>query len=124
MPNTEQSLQETGGIPQITFSMEVSGMTQYPTDKTLSITDMPADAKAVGDEIAALEQAIAGIVSDSYPVGSVYMTTSNSAPTFTGTWVEIGITATWTQLKNGKHNYRLFDEGEEGGTVHFWLRTA
>ena len=47
-PDTESSLVETQGIPEITLTMEVSGMTQYPTDKTLAVEDMPADGKYVG----------------------------------------------------------------------------
>ena len=50
--NTEQSIQETGGIPQIEVSLQVSGMTQTAVDKTLSISDMAADAKATGDALA------------------------------------------------------------------------
>lgn len=127
MPN-EQSVQEsiesTGGIPVISVSLEVSGMTSYPTDKTLSIADMAADAKEVGDRFEIVEAAIAGIVGESYPVGSIYMTASPTPPTFTGTWVEIGITATWRQLKTGKHDYEVLESGDTGGSVHFWMRTA
>lgn len=127
MPN-EQSVQEsiesTGGIPVIAVSLEVSGMTQMPVDKTLSIADMAADSKEVGDRFDIVEAAIAGIVTDTYPVGSIYMTTSTSAPVFDGTWVEIGITATWTQLKTGKRDYEALETGDTGGSVHFWLRTA
>lgn len=119
-----QSIEELGGIPVIEVEMEVSGMTAYPTDKTLSIADMPADAKEVGDQIDILQSAIASIISESYPVGSIYMTVSDSAPTFTGTWVEIAITATWNQLKTGKRGYAELESGDTGGTVHFWLRTA
>lgn len=127
MPNeqsVQDSIESTGGIPVINVSLEVSGMTQYPTDKTLNIPDMPADAKEVGDRIDDLEAAIAAVVSDSYPVGSIYMTTRSDAPAFTGTWVEIGITATWSQLKTGKRDYAALAEGDTGGAVHFWLRTA
>ena len=127
MPN-EQSVQEsiesTGGIPVIEVSMQVSGMTQTPVDKTLSIADMAADAKEVGDRFDIVEAAISGIVGESYPVGSIYMSTRATAPTFTGTWIEIGITATWSQLKTGKRDYAELESGDTGGTVHFWLRTA
>jgi len=122
--NVAGSIEETGGIPEIELEVEVSGMTQYPVDKTLSIPDMAADAKEVGDKIDILQAAIASVVGDTYPVGSIYMTVNDEAPDFTGTWVEIGITATWNQLKNGKRNYVELEEGDTGGTVHFWLRTA
>lgn len=195
--SVQQSIEELGGIPAIEVSMEVSGMTAYPTDKTLSIPDMPADAKAVGDLIDSLQgesseqaadiaeiqawtgediplnappeeqtepeeiptiaeaigtlatniaviqawtganiplntdldaptiaQAITNVVSQSYPVGSIYMTTTATAPTFGGTWEEIAITATWAQLKSGTRGYATLATGETGGTVHFWRRTA
>lgn len=121
--NVQDSIESTGGIPEITLAVEVSGMTQYPVDKTLSIPDMAADAKEVGDAITTLQSAIADIEGETYPVGTIYMTVSSDAPTFTGTWIEVGITATWTQLKNGKHDYVELEDGDTGGTVHFWLRT-
>jgi hypothetical protein len=121
--NVQNSIEETGGVPVITMSMEVSGMTQYPTDKTLSIPDMAADAKEVGDALADLAAEISSAISVAYPVGSIYMTTSNSAPTFAGTWTEILITATWSQLKTGKRGYENMESGDTGGSVHFWLRT-
>ena len=153
----QQSIEELGGIPLIELDLEVSGMTAYPTDKTLSIDGMAADAGAVGDkfndvdaDIAANGSAISTIqgwtgadiplssddgapsIKDAidafgvnpYPVGSVYMTTSDSAPSFIGTWVEIAITATWAQLKTGKRGYAELEEGDIGGAVHFWMRTA
>lgn len=156
MPNTEQSIQETGGVPEIAMTLEVSGMTQTAVDKTLTIADMAADAKATGDAIAdvaadlataisdisdieewtgedipvssspgasSIAEAISSIVGESYPVGSIYMTTSNFPPTFTGTWVEIAITATWAQLKIGQRGYAPLEQGVTGGAVHFWLRT-
>ena len=64
MPNTEQNIEETGGIPEIDFELEVSGMTQAAVDKTLSIPDMAADAKATGDAIAAVSEDIADVGSD------------------------------------------------------------
>lgn len=152
-----QSIEELGGIPTIELEMEVSGMTAYPTDKTLSIQDMAADAAAVGNAIDLLQgaisdtaqeiesieawtaddipmsnnpdapsvaEAIDSIISQSYPVGTIYMTISPDAPAFEGTWVEVAISATFTQIKAGKHGYRQLESGETGGPVHFWLRTA
>jgi hypothetical protein len=186
----QQSIEELGGIPLIELDLEVSGMTAYPTDTTLEIHGMAADAWAVGDKLGDLQadvasinartgadipltaeqgapkiatqvgtnttniatntsdindikawtaadipmsstpgaqsvaDAIGGIVSESYPVGSIYMTVGDEAPTFTGTWVEIAITATWAQLKTGKRGYAELEDGDSGGAVHFWLRTA
>ena len=65
MPNSEQNVQDsiesTGGIPEITMTMQVSGMTQMPVDKTLTLADMAADAKATGDAIANLAADISDI---------------------------------------------------------------
>lgn len=153
--DVQRSIEETGGIPEIELELEVSGMTQYPVDKTLSISDMAADAKETGDAIAdsnaaiaqnasdiaeikswtginipvndtpnapSIAEAINDVTSVSYPVGSVYMTISNNPPSFDGVWVEIGITATWAQLKKGTRGVMEMPEGQ-GGPIHFWLRT-
>lgn len=122
MPNTEQSIEETGGIPVIEFEVDVFGMTKYPTDKTLRIPDMPADAKEVGDQLADIEAELANITGDAYPVGSIYITTSPNPPAFKGVWEEIAITATWSQLLSGKRGFEPLETGDTGGDVHFWHR--
>ena len=61
---TQNSINETGGIPEIEVSLEVSGMTQTPVDKTLTISDMAADAKAVGDKFADVDSDIYNIETD------------------------------------------------------------
>lgn len=152
-----QSLVSLGeGVPEINLELEVAGMTAYPTDKTLLIEDMAADAKIVGDKFNDLEADVAdlgvdvgaikewtgadipvnaeddaptiaevldGITSDSWPVGSIWMTISDEEPPFAGTWVEVALTMTIAQMKNGKRGYAALEEGETGGDVHFWLRT-
>lgn len=62
--NTENSLVETEGIPEIELEMEVFGMTQAEVDKTLSIEDCAADAKATGDAIADVTADLADAISD------------------------------------------------------------
>lgn len=76
--NEIQSLISIGsGIPEIEEEIEVSGMTQYPTDKTLSIVDMAADAKSVGDELANLSADMAGALSR---IGAVESETGADIP--------------------------------------------
>lgn len=55
MADTENSLNETSGIPEIDYEVEVFGMTQAEVDKTLTIEDCAADAKAVGDRFGDVE---------------------------------------------------------------------
>ena len=64
MPNTEQSIEETGGVPEITLEVEAFGMVQTAVDKTLSIEDMAADAKATGDAIADVNADLADALED------------------------------------------------------------
>lgn len=64
MPNTEQSIEETGGVPEIELEVEVFGMTQAAVDKTLSIPDMAADAKATGDAIDNVAGDVADLAAD------------------------------------------------------------
>lgn len=155
MADTENSIQEIG-IPTITMTVDPSDEVQWPVDKTLSISEEAADAKATGDAINNVAADVADLMADvgaiqawtgediplnssagstsiadafldvigtTYPVGSIIMTASSDAPSFSGTWVEVGITATWAQLKSGKRDYAELEDGETGGTVHFWLRT-
>lgn len=55
MADTENSINETSGIPEIDYEVEVFGMTQAEVDKTLTIDDCAADAKAVGDRFGNVE---------------------------------------------------------------------
>ena len=189
MADTDTSI-ENGGIPEISMSVQASENVWAAVDKTLTIAEAPAEAKAVGDrfdivegdvadlggDIAAIQQwtgediplntqqsapkiskavsdlgeavagiqewtgedipvnseqgaqtiaeVIADITGDAYPVGSVYTTIKSTPPMFKGTWIEIAITATWNQLKTGKRDYAALGEEEQGGAIHFWLRTA
>lgn len=150
-PNTEQSILNEG-IPVLHFQIAPSQVIYSPVDKTLSISEMPADAKATGDAIQnvkdLLDDDIAGLASDIvdlrndltedideiqetlaslsnlfYPVGSVYVTIETSVPErFTGTWVEIAMPTTWNDLKRGTRSYVELESDPER-TVHFFLRT-
>lgn len=64
MPNTEQSIEQTGGVPVVEVEVDVFGMMMYPTDKTLSVDGMPADAKATGDALDSVDEQIADILLD------------------------------------------------------------
>lgn len=134
--NTQTSIDE--GIPEVNFTLSVAETVQAPVDDTLSIEGMAADAKATGDaidaakadlqeEIDALDEDMDALAGTFFPVGSIYVSTSSSAPTFGGTnwnWQEIMIPATWGDLEDGARSYKNKGSGDTPGTLHFWLRIA
>lgn len=120
MADTENSI-TTQGIPEITLQLEVLNTVQAPVDATLSIAGEAADAKATGDAIAAMQTALNTAVASLFPIGSIYVTTSATAPVFYGTWVEIVMPMTHGDLKNGMRSYV---DGTGTGNLHFWRRTA
>ena len=126
------------GIPEVTFTLQVSEVVTTPVDPTLSISGMSADAKATGDAIAQAKSdlqeeidtintdidSVAGLL---FPVGSVYVSTSANAPTFGGElwqWEEILIPVTNGDLMDGQRSYVEKGENVTAGTLHFWLRIA
>lgn len=134
--NTPESIDD--GIPEVSFTLEVSNVVQAPVDDTLSIAGEAADAKATGDAIAqarsdlqeeidAIETGVDSVANTLFPVGAVYISTSSSAPTFGGenwNWQEIKIPVTQGDLMDGVRSYAALGESETPGTLHFWLRIA
>lgn len=134
--NTPASIDD--GIPEVSFTLQVSNVQQAPIDDTLSISGMAADAKATGDAIAAakseLEEEIedisinvSGVANTLFPVGSVYISTSATAPTFgqsNWNWQEIMIPVTQGDLMDGSRSYTAKGEDDTPGALHFWLRLA
>lgn len=134
--NTPESIDD--GIPEVNFEVEVSQVQQAPVDTTLSIAGMAADAKATGDaieaakaeleeEIASIETDVSGIKDALYPVGSVFISTSSTAPTFGDAdwrWQEIVMPTTWGDLEDGSRSYAALASGQTPGNLHFWLRLA
>ena len=135
-PESQESLSD--GIPEVSFTMEVEETVQAPIDDTLTVSGMAADAKATGDAIAAakadlqeeidnIETGVESVAGKLFPVGSIYISTSASAPTFGGTnwnWQEIMIPVKQGDLINGSRSYAAKGSGDTPGTVHFWLRIA
>lgn len=134
--NTPASIDD--GIPEVSFTLEVSNTVQAPVDPTLSIEGAAADAKATGDAIQAakdelqeqidnIETGVESVAGQLFPVGSVYISTLSAAPTFGGnTWVwqEIKMPATWGDIEDGFRSYEALASGDTPGTLHFWKRTA
>lgn len=132
-------MSEINNTPEIEFpEIQVMSVVQAPIDDTLTISGMAADAKATGDAIAeakadlqeeidATDTALESVRGILFPVGSVYISTSATAPTFGGTnwnWTEIMIPATWGDIQNGARSYTEKEETDTPGTLHFWLRIA
>lgn len=125
------------GIPEVTFEVEVANVVQTPVDDTLTIAGMAADAKATGEaidaaknelqeEIDAIDTDVNSVYGKIFPVGSIYVSTSATAPTFGGTnwrWQEILLPVTYGDLMSGARDYAEVGT-ETPGTVHFWLRIA
>lgn len=124
-------------IPGIEFpTISVARVVQAPIDNTLTVSGMAADAKATGDAIAAakaeldediseVSASLAAVRGILFPVGSIYVSTSSTAPTFGGAnwnWQEIMIPATWGDIQNGARSYSAVGSGDTPGTLHFWLR--
>ena len=120
MADTENSI-STEGIPVITLQLEVMETVQAPVDATLSIAGPAADAKATGDAITALNTTLSAAIASLFPIGSIFVSTSDTAPVFYGVWVEITIPTTWGDLEDGVRSYT---NGTGTGTLHFWRRTA
>lgn len=135
--NTPESI-ETDGIPEVSFEVEVYNTVQAPIDSTLSVSGMAADAAATGeaieaaktelqDDIDGLGDEIAALANKFFPVGSIYISTSASAPTFGGEnwqWQEIMLPVTQGDLIDGARSYVAKDENDTPGTLHFWMRIA
>lgn len=126
------------GIPEVTFTIEVSEVVQAPVDTTLSIAGMAADAQATGEaieqaksdlqaEIDSISTDISRVAGELFPVGSIYVSTSANAPTFGGTawrWQEILMPVTNGDLMDGTRSYSELTESDTPGSIHFWLRIA
>ena len=108
-------------IPEITLQLQVMDTVQAPIDATLTIEGEAADAKATGDAISALQTTLTAAIAALFPIGSVYCSTSSTAPAFYGTWVEFKMPATWGDLEDGMRSY---SDGAGTGNLHFWRRTA
>lgn len=121
MPNTDESIVDTSGIPEITLTLTVMETLQAPVDATLSIAGQAADAKATGDAISGLSAQLNQAIAALFPIGAIYVSTISTAPVFYGTWVEITIPATWGDLEDGMRSYV---DGTGTGNLHFWRRTA
>lgn len=134
--NTPASVDD--GIPEVDFELTASEVVQAPVDDSLTISGMAADAKATGEAIAAakseleeqiedIETGVESVAGKLFPVGSIYVSTLSTAPTFGGTnwrWQEIKMPATWGDLEDGFRSFAPIATGDETGTLHFWLRLA
>lgn len=120
MADTENSI-NTEGIPEITMVLHVMETVTAPVDPTLRIAGQAADAKATGDAINNLSSTLTTAIASLFPIGAIYVTTTDTAPVFYGHWVEITIPTTWGDLEDGMRSYQ---DGTGTGTLHFWRRIS
>lgn len=75
------------------------------------------------------------LINNLYPVGTVIQTSSATAPTIGGTWVEVIASVeplkwgqlrggTWGQLKYAHSKYVNYIEGTAQGNSHLWKRVS
>lgn len=128
-------MSETNNTPEVEFQIEVANTVQTPVDDTLSIEGMAADAKATGEaidaakaelqeEIDAIDADIDSVYGNLFPIGSIYVSTSATAPTFGASnwqWQEIMMPVTYGDLMSGARNYAAVGL-DDPGTIHFWMR--
>ena len=87
-------------IPEIHFEINPSESVPFPVDDTLSVSGQAADAAAVGAAITSLSSTVAANLASAvnalnasiaalFPVGAIYVSASDTAPQFFGSWVEI-----------------------------------
>ena len=84
MADTDNSI-ATEGIPEITLTLTVMETVQAPVDATLSIAGEAADAKATGEAISAVSTTLTAAIAALFPIGSIYVSMSSTAPAFYGT---------------------------------------
>ena len=142
MADTENNITQNG-IPQISMTVSPSQNVMTPTDPTLSIAEMAADAKATGEAISDLGadisdlndavtniQQTAAMLADIFPVGAMYMTTLETLPsvlTALGTWEEVYLPLKWGDIRNGTRSFvprTELEDDVEPGTVRIWIRTS
>lgn len=102
---------------------DMAGQTVTPTrsQQTISTNGKHMTGNIVVDAIPNTYYTAEEALNLLFPVGSIYMSTSSTAPTFGGTWVETKLPLTWNDVENGTRSY---SDGAGTGTVHFWRRTA
>lgn len=135
--NTGNSI-ETEGIPEISLQLEVQQTVQAPVDPTLTLSGMAADARETGlrinaakqelqTEIDGVSESVAAVAGLLFPVGAIYVSTSETAPTFGGAnwnWEEILMPATWGDIADGSRSFKTKEAEDTPGTLHFWRRIA
>lgn len=114
---------DSSGAPVTGSIQSANGASVTPTrqQQTINVAGKYMTGNIVVDAIPDTYYTMEEAMALMFPVGSIYISTSSTAPAFGGTWVEVQVKQTLEEFKNGQAHYA---EGQSTTNLHYWKRTA